>query len=113
MTKANSEKPRPVSIQIASIIGVIGAIGLVLVSFSPRAKTLHPDYPLFVALCAPIQVACFVGYWKMKKWGPIAYVVFTLLSQLGLIWLGVWRAVALIGPAIFAAIGLANLKKMS
>ena len=104
---------RPTSITVVCILGFLGAAVTVPLLFAPTTRALAAWYPPYLGATAVVGFACMIGLWKMKRWAVMVYVAMTLANQVILLATGLWNPLALIVPAIVAAIGIMNLKRMT
>lgn len=103
---------RPLAITIVCIIGFLGALVAVPLIFSDLAKSIGSWYPFYLAISSIIGLACFVGFWKMKKLAVFIYIGFVGLNQIILLVTGNWNIGALLIPGVIISIALYYSKKM-
>ncbi|MBU3949382.1 MAG: hypothetical protein KJ882_01235 [Proteobacteria bacterium] len=110
--KAEKTK-RPASIIIICIIGLIGAIYIVPLIFSPKAQLVGSWYPPYLGFSIIIGLVCIAGLWMMKKWAAYTYTAFLVLNQIVLLAIGFWSVVALLIPILVIFFVLKDLSKMA
>ncbi len=117
---------RPKIISIVSVVVIISAAFLTLLSFTPSAyqlATLTYGSGAFLSVIVSlvgslVYVIAMIGYWKMQKWGVYLYVAqagisLVLNNFLLKIYSNIFlSAGTLVFPVIVAIIGFVHLKKM-
>ena len=104
---------RPVVITVICVIGFIGGLLVVPRIFGDTARSIGAWYPLHLAFSAAAGFVCFIGLWKMRRWGVFAYTGFFLVNQAFMLAMGVWSIYALVIPGVFIAIMFSKIEKMS
>jgi hypothetical protein len=107
---------RPAIISVICWLGFIGlclsASNLVLTLMRGQATRFHAYFAVFAA----VNLAAFVGIWKMRKWGVVLYGLAQLINA-ALIW-QVWgfplrsAVIEIIVAAIIVGIGFSQFSKM-
>ena len=113
MDKKAEKVKRSTSITIICIIGLIGAIYIVPLVFSPKAQQVGSWYPTYLGFSIVIGLVCIAGLWMMKKWAAYTYTAFLILNQVVLLAIGVWSVVAMLIPALVVFFVLKNISKYS
>jgi len=104
---------RPIIITILCITMFVLAPYAFITAFTDAAaQVVEWWYPPYSVFCSIIVLICMIGLWKMKKWSVIAYTIFTGITQVVVIVMGVWGIVGLIVPGIVIAIGFSQYKLM-
>jgi len=111
-TKSDAETKRPLLITIICVLGILGAVGSLLVLLSDQAKEVGEWYPPFLAFTSTVGAICFIGFWKMKRWAVYLYVGLVLLNQFVMWTMGVWNLGALLIPLVFIVVVGSQLQKM-
>lgn len=101
-------KKRPITFTVICILGFIGTGVLVVLSVVYAILGLAKGEALwsflFLAFAAVLMTGAYVGIWKMKLWGAIAYTAIFVVNQLGLVLLGQWVAWSGIVGIIYVAL---------
>lgn len=112
LTEDMPTSKRPIGITIICILGVIGAVATVFLIFSGTAQAVGTWYTVFLGVSALIGLACFYGFWKMKKKAVYAYIVFFACNQVILLATNIWKPQALLIPGVFIIILLYYSRQM-
>jgi len=112
LAQTESARPRPTSITIVCILGLLGALISIPLIFTDVARSIGAWYPPYLAFSAVVGAVCMIGFWIMRKWSVFAYTAFCALNQIVLLAEGHWNVLALVIPGIVIGIGFANLSKM-
>jgi len=95
-TRWNPEKP---AVIIAlCVIGLINAIQMINLVFSPMSKQVGALYPAYFAFSVALSLACIAGLWMLRRWAAFAYTVLLICNQLVLMKMGYWEITAAIIP---------------
>ncbi len=81
-------------------------------AFSPMVRSFGSLFTLYFVVNALIGFVCFIGMWKMRKWGVLLYTLAVIICQLALMKVGLWSPFAVVIPAIVVAIGFYYFPKM-
>ncbi len=106
----NPEKPA-VLIAIC-VIGLINAIQMINLVFSPMAKQIGALYPLYFALSVVLSLLCIAGLWLLQRWAAFTYSVVLICNQIVLMVMGYWEITAAIIPAAIILLLFMHLDKM-
>jgi len=106
-------KGRPVVITIICVLGFIGFAVSVPQSFIGWGANIVIWYKIYVVLSSLLGLVCFIGMWKMKKWGAYGYSGLFVLGQIVMILAGYWHPVAIIFPGIITGVALYFSKSMT
>lgn len=109
----DNDSKRPTAITVICVIGFIGAAAAVPLLLSPYPKMVGRGYPQFLAASCFLGLVSMIGLWKMKQWGAYLYTGGAIISQIGLIGMGLWSPQYAVIPAIIVFIALKNMHKMS
>jgi len=99
-------KKRPVIISIAVVLGMIGAIFVLIGSIIVMA--ISPFIGIITLLIAFFQIAVLAGLWKMKRWALITYTVLFILGLFG----GNTQWYNIILPILVIVFGFISYKEM-
>lgn len=110
--KANK---RPWPISLVAVVGIIaGTINLFGIFFLNLKNLELGEWFVPLELVSTLMaLTCFMGYLLMRKWGVYAYVALVILYQGLAVILGLWTVWGFIFPAIFVAVGIYYLSKMT
>ena len=108
---------RPLAITIFCIIG----IGILVVSLLaiPTVATLLTEkvgawYAPFLIVSFLITLACFIGYWMMKRWGVYLYTAIFAIGTAVSVFFGLPISLpGLIVPVLVIILGFAYIKRMN
>jgi len=112
ISESQTKEERPVVITILCVLGFLGACFSIPLLFTRGAILIGDWYPLYLGISAVIVIICFIGLWKMKKWGAYAYIGLTVVDQIFLLMMGIWTIFSLVIPAAVVGILLYHLYKM-
>jgi hypothetical protein len=103
---------RPIAITIVCVIGFLGLIPAVWVTFSEAARNVGPWYPPFMGVSMMVGLASFAGLWMMRRWALYLYTGFGAVVQAILLATGLWQPLAALLPLIIVGIGFAYFSRM-
>jgi hypothetical protein len=108
---------RPIAITVFCIIG-IGLIVLSLVAVPNIADLLTEKvggwYVPFLIASLLITLACFIGYWMMKRWGVYLYTAIFAIGTAVSVFFGLPVSLpGLIVPVLVIILGFAYIKRMN
>lgn len=112
MNDASNASERPTIITAICVIGLINAIQMVNLVFSPMSKQVGAVYPLYFSGAVLLSLLCIVGLWLLKRWAALAYSVLLIANQLVLAAMGFWEITAALIPAAIIALLFKHLDKM-
>jgi len=92
----NPEKPA-VIIAIC-VIGLINAIQMINLVFSPMSKQVGALYPSYFAFSVLLSLICIAGLWLLKRWAAWVYSVLLIVNQIVLMLMGYWEITAAVIP---------------
>ena len=104
---------RPVLITIICLLCLVGAIFIIPLILSERARNIGPWYPTYLAVSAIVGTISMAGLWLMKKWAVYLYTGFVIFNQFVLLVMGVWNINAIIIPGVVITIGFIYLNRMN
>ena len=82
--------------------------------FSNTAKNIGFTYQISLAFSVIVLLVSLIGLWMMKKWAVIVYALLIgVVSQIILVFMGLWNITALIVPGIIIAIMVSKYKLMN
>lgn len=102
--KNQAKTKRPIAITIVCIVGFLGLLVLVPFFFSDAAKQVATWYLIYLGISSIIGLSCFVGIWKMKKWGVLGYSAMFLINQVIMILVGLWTLLGLVIPIVILGV---------
>lgn len=106
----NPEKPAMVT--AICVIGLINAIQMINLVFSPMSKQVGAFYPLYFSASVVLSLICIVGLWLLKRWAALFYSVVLICNQIVLMVMGYWELTAAIIPAAIILLLLKHWDKM-
>lgn len=112
MNDAHGSSDRPAVITAICVIGLINAIQMVNLVFSPMAKQVGAVYPLYFSGAVLLSLLCIAGLWLLKRWAAMVYSVLLIANQLVLAAMGFWEITAAIIPAAIIALLFKHLDQM-
>lgn len=95
---------RPIAITIVCIIGSLGLLALVPFFLSDAVKQVATWYLIYLGISSIIGLCCFVGVWKMKKWGVLGYSTIFFINQAIMILVGGWTILGFIIPIVILSV---------
>jgi hypothetical protein len=104
---------KPLIITAICVIGIINAIQMINLVFSPISKQVGAVYPLYFSLSVVLSLVCIAGLWFLKRWAAIAYGVVLAANQIILMVMGYWEPAAAIIPAVIILLMVKHLDQMS
>jgi hypothetical protein len=105
--------PRPASITVVCVIGSLGALLLLPLSFSPTVAEVGAWYQIYSLLSFFVASACMVGLWMMKRWAAYTYAGALVLGQFVMLARGTWNVLDFAIPAIIVFLVLRSAPRMS
>ncbi|MEC4749357.1 hypothetical protein [Methylomicrobium sp. Wu6] len=109
-TRWNPEKPA-VIIAIC-VVGLINAIQMINLVFSPMSKQVGAIYPTYFAFSVLVSLICITGLWLLKRWAALAYSVLLIVNQIALMLMGYWEVTAAVIPFAIILLLFKHLDKM-
>ena len=106
----NPEKPA-VIIAIC-VIGLINAIQMVNLVFSPLSKHVGAVYPIYFSGSVLLSLICIAGLWVLKRWAALLYSILLICNQIVLMVMGYWELTAAIIPVAIIMLLLKHMDKM-
>jgi len=113
MTESRWNPEKPLIITAICVIGVINAIQMINLVFSPMSKQVGAIYPLYFSLSVVLSLVCIGGLWFLKRWAAFAYGVVLICNQIVLLMMGYWELAAAIIPAVIILLMFKHLNRMS
>jgi hypothetical protein len=108
-----SEKKRPLGIIIVCLVGTIGSVLGLLLTFSSASSVVGTWYSPYLGFSAIIGLICMGGLWTMQKWSVYTYLGLFIINQVVFILLGKWTVLSLVIPLIVLVVAFPHLKKMT
>ncbi len=102
----------PVIIAIC-FIGLINAMQLTFMIFTPVSKQFGSLYPFYFSMASILSFISIAGLWWLKKWAAYLYALVLLLNQLVLWNMGLWEMSAVIMPLIILVLLWQNKDKLT
>ncbi|MGJ0514206.1 MAG: hypothetical protein ACR65O_00475 [Methylomicrobium sp.] len=106
----NPEKPA--TIIAICVIGLINAIQMINLVFSPMSKQVGAIYPVYFSFSVVLSLICIAGLWLLKRWAALFYMVLLICNQIVLVAMGYWEVTAAIIPAAIILLLFKHLDKM-
>ncbi|RLC26897.1 MAG: hypothetical protein DRH21_00750 [Deltaproteobacteria bacterium] len=116
LLKSNNESEdtqRPNIITIMCALYIFGSLFTIIAPFSEAAWSIGFWYPPYLAFSAVISLICIYGFWEMKKWSIMLYLIFIAVNQLVIQTMGLWTPASLIIPSVVVIVVLSEYRKMS
>ena len=111
--KLTSEKKRPLAIIMVCLIGTIGSVLGLMLTFSPDSSLIGTWYPSYLGLSAIIGLICMGGIWTMQKWSVYTYLGLFVINQVVFLLLGKWTILSLVIPLFVLIVSFPHLKNMT
>lgn len=104
----------PPLIYVACVLGFLGSLYPILLSFTEVAYMVGRWYVDFLPISSIMIWGSLIGIWKIKKWGVLIYTATIIVTQAILIKHNVmWSYTSLIIPTIVTTIIWYYFKKMT
>jgi hypothetical protein len=113
MTESRWNPEKPLVITAICVIGIINAIQMINLGFSPMSKQVGAIYPLYFSLSVVLSVVCIGGLWLLKRWAALLYGAVLICNQIVLLLMGYWELSAAIIPVVVILLMLKHLGRMS
>ena len=113
MTESRWNPEKPLVITAICVIGIINAIQMINLVFSPMSKQVGAIYPLYFSLSVVLSLVCIGGLWFLKRWAALVYVALLICNQIVLLLMGYWELSAAIIPVVIILLMLKHLGRMS
>jgi len=95
---------KPLAIVAVCTIGLINAIQMLQLVFSPIAKQLHGMYSAYFMAAIIASLTCLAGLWFMRRWAAISYALILGINQLVLANMKLWEVSAMMMPLIIVVL---------
>ena len=117
---------RPIAITIMCVFGFLG-VALSLPGALMDIDTVNQlgyFYPFgtnvstftwhsyFRGVSTLVALVCIIGFMEMKKWAVYLYIVYFVINQIVLLYIGIWDYFSLVVPGITLGITLVYFKRM-
>ena len=109
----SSEKKRPPSFIIVCLVGTIGSVLGLMLTFSSASSLVGTWYPPYLGFSAIIGLICMGGLWTMQKWSVYTYLGLFIINQVIFLLLGKWTILSLVIPLIVLIVAFPHLKNMT
>jgi hypothetical protein len=106
----NPEKPAVII--AVCVVGLINAIQMINLVFSPMSKQVGAIYPVYFSFSVVLSLICLAGLWLLKRWAALSYIVLLIANQIVLAVMGYWEITAAVIPAIIIVMLIKHLDKM-
>ena len=103
---------RPRAISVVCIWAVLGLLTHLPMIFSDATRKFGAWYPPYLGFSTLLGIACFVGFWTMRKWALFLYTSLWIFNQIVMLSTGHWSPFSLLIPGIMIAIGFKYLDRM-
>ena len=111
--KQSKEKNRPVAIAIICIVGAIGSILGLMMTFSAATSLVGTWYPPYLGFSAILGLICMGGLWTMQRWSVYSYLGLFIINQVVFLLLGKWNLMSFVIPVIVLIVAIPHLKRMT
>ncbi len=113
MTESRWNPEKPLIITAICVIGIINAIQMINLVFSPMSKQVGAIYPLYFSLSVVLSLICIGGLWLLKRWAALVYGALLICNQIVLLVMGYWELSAAIIPIAVILLMFKYLDRMS
>ncbi|MFZ2169275.1 MAG: hypothetical protein WAW61_06500 [Methylococcaceae bacterium] len=113
MTDSRWNPEKPLVITAICVIGIINAIQMINLVFSPMSKQVGAIYPLYFSLSVVLSLVCIGGLWLLKRWAALVYGALLICNQIVLLMMGYWELSAAIIPTVIILLIYKYLDRMS
>ena len=110
---ASDNTQRPNIITIMCTLYSFGLFFTIFAPFSEAAWSIGFWYPPYLAFSAVISLICVYGFWEMKKWSIMLYLIFIAVNQIVMQSMGLWIPATIIIPGVVIFIVLSQYGKMT
>jgi hypothetical protein len=109
----SKDNKRPFSVTILCIFIIVGIISSLPNLINNIAEFGITDTITIYQLIVTIMSGIFLyGFFNMKKWSVIFFLIVSTIAQVMMINRGVWHISYLVFPSVIMMIGLINFKSM-
>lgn len=112
MNESRWASEKPVVITAICVIGLINAIQMINLVFSPMSKQIGAIYPTYFSIAVLLSLICILGLWLLKRWAALLYPVILICNQVVLMIMGYWEVTAAIIPVAIILMLFRHLDKM-
>ncbi|MGR8941857.1 MAG: hypothetical protein ACU83P_09750 [Gammaproteobacteria bacterium] len=112
MNESRWNPEKPAVITAICVIGLINAIQMINLVFSPLSKHVGAIYPVYFSVSVVLSLICIVGLWMLKRWAALIYVVLLICNQMVLMVMGYWELTAAVIPVAIMLLLFRHLDKM-
>ncbi len=102
----------PPAIIAICFIGLVNALQLTFMIFTPVAKQFGSLYPFYFSVASILSFVSIAGLWWLKKWAAYLYGLILIVNQFVLLSMGLWELTAVIMPAILLILLWRNKDKL-
>jgi hypothetical protein len=113
MTESGWNPKKPLIIAGVCVIGIINAVQMINLVFSPMSKQVGAIYPLYFSLSVFLSLVCIGGLWFLKRWAALTYGAVLICNQIVLMLMGYWELSAVIIPVVIILLMFKHLDRMS
>ncbi|WP_031434132.1 hypothetical protein [Methylomarinum vadi] len=103
---------KPLTITAICVIGLINAIQMLNLVFSPVSRHIGAIYPLYFSGAIILSLVCIAGLWMLKRWAAFLYAALLVCNQLVLAAMGYWELSAAVIPVIIVLLLVKHWDKM-
>ena len=103
---------KPAVITAICVIGLINAIQMINLVFSPVSKHVGAIYPVYFSVSVMLSLLCIAGLWLLKRWAALLYTALLICNQIVLMVMGYWELTAAIIPVAIIVMLFRHLEKM-
>ena len=116
LLKSNNESDNTQRPNIITIMCALYLFGLFFTIFAPLSEaawSIGLWYPPYLAFSAVISLICVYGFWTMKKWSIILYLIFIAVNQIVMHTMRLWTPATIIIHGIILLVVLSQYRKMT
>src|SRR5262245_10361291 len=77
------DKPRPVVITVLCLLAALVSLRAIYLIWSMLPITYYQQgfgWTLYFVASSVLGALCFIGFWRMRRWGPILYLCLTVAA---------------------------------
>ena len=103
---------KPLVITAICVIGLVNAVQMINLVFSPVSRHIGSIYPLYFSFAIVLSVVCIAGLWFLKRWAALTYAALLVCNQFVLVAMGYWELSAAVIPVIIVLLLYKHWDKM-
>lgn len=114
MTEQTRWNPtKPLAITAICVIGLVNAVQMINLVFSPVSRHVGAIYPLYFSFAIVLSLVCIAGLWLLKRWAASLYAALLICNQIVLMAMGYWEVSAAVIPVIIVLLLVKHWDRMS